>query len=254
MNKPEAGRALIPLIRQATVAFGFVVRNEDGTRKDALPRIVGSGIAVEDGRVILTAAHVIAEMIAIKAKNELMRQNATPVAAVPGRASLSERKEDGSRDLIASYGLLSFDVLGRTVNPSDDIGIITPPGPLPTSVDLDFEHEPYEGDPVFACGWPDGTVMNNSAVSTFAFGTVAAVLPHPAARLTRRREYVVQMPVNAGNSGGGVFDQETGRLIGIVSSRYQAGGVPTGLSTVVPTHHVRTMVEARRQEEQGRNT
>lgn len=254
MNKPEEGRNLIPLVRQATVAFGFIVLNEDGTPKGGSPQIVGSGITVEDGRVILTAAHVIAEMAAIRAKNEVLSRHAAPVVAVPGQAALSDRKEDGTQELIVSHGLLPFEELSRTVNPSDDIGIVVPPDPLPTSVALDFDHEPYEGDRVFACGWPYGTKLNHSVVSSFVFGTVAAVLPHPVVRLTGRKEYVVQIPVNPGNSGGGVFDQTTGRLIGIVSARYQAGGIPTGLSTIVPTHHFRARIEALLQDERGRKT
>lgn len=250
----EEKNALFPLIRQATVAFGFINLEEDGTPKDGLPRIVGSGIAVENGRGILTAAHVIAEMRAVDAKNAVLRQRAVPIAAVPGQASLSDRKEDGTQELIVSHGLLPFEELKYEVNPSDDIGIVIPTDALPTSVSLDFDHEPYEGDRVFACGWPYGTKLTHSAVSSFVFGTVAAVLPHPMVRLTGRKEYVVQIPVNPGNSGGGVFDDETGHLIGIVSSRYQVGGIPTGLSTIVPTYHFRARIEALLKEEQGSET
>ena len=101
--------------------------------------------------MILTAAHVIAEMMALGAKNEILRHRAVPVLAVPGQASLSDPREDGTRELIASHALLPFEELRHDVNPADDIGIVIPPDALPVAVDLDFEHAPYEGDRVFAC-------------------------------------------------------------------------------------------------------
>ena len=57
-----------------------------------------------------------------------------------------------------------------------------------------------------------------------------------------RLHYLMQLPVNPGNSGGGVFDPETGDLFGVVSSRYEPGGIPAGLSVITPAYHAEPKV------------
>ena len=52
----------------------------------------------------------------------------------------------------------------------------------------------------------------------------------------------MQLPVNPGNSGGGAFDPDTGEVFGVVSSRLAPGGIPTGLSIIIPAYHAEPVV------------
>ena len=52
----------------------------------------------------------------------------------------------------------------------------------------------------------------------------------------------MQLPVNPGNSGAGVFDPDTGEVFGVVSGRLEVGGIPTGLSIIIPAYHVEPLV------------
>ena len=57
-----------------------------------------------------------------------------------------------------------------------------------------------------------------------------------------RLHYLMQLPVNPGNSGGGAFDPDTGEVFGVVSSRLAPGGIPTGLSIIIPAYHAEPVV------------
>jgi S1-C subfamily serine protease len=48
----------------------------------------------------------------------------------------------------------------------------------------------------------------------------------------------MQLPVNPGNSGGPVFDPDTGEVYGIVSRRFEPKGIPAGLCVVEPVVRV----------------
>ena len=68
------------------------------------------------------------------------------------------------------------------------------------------------------------------------------ISPHPEMSPAGRNLYYIQMPVDPGNSGGGVFSPQTGELIGVVSAKLVLGGMDTGLSVVVPLTHAMTVI------------
>lgn len=79
-------------------------------------------------------------------------------------------------------------------------------------------------------------------VSSFLWGRISMISPLPYLPPENHKYYWTQMPVNPGNSGGGVFSQRTGQIVGVVSSMLEARGAPTGLSQVIPMIHIRRWI------------
>ena len=98
---------------------------------------------------------------------------------------------------------------------------------------------PVEGSEVITCGFPFGLSLHEgkSVLSAFLRGRVSAVVPHPDVKPSEVIQYLLQMPVNPGNSGGPVVEAGTGRVIGVVSRRFAPKDLQTGLSIAEPIGH-----------------
>ena len=146
-----------------------------------------------------------------------------------------------------TIGHTTVRIVKTAVNKHHDIVAVGVRGEhLPrTSMRLAADAAPQEGDPVATCGWPYGAELypDGPRFNSFLMGNVSAVVPHPALNARSRLHYLMQLPVNPGNSGGGVFDPDTGAVFGVVSGRLEVGGIPTGLSIVIPAYHVETLAK-----------
>ena len=79
-----------------------------------------------------------------------------------------------------------------------------------------------EGDEITVCGFPLGDNLISQHPSpyfspTFSAGIVSASLSFAEATPDTRTHFRMDIMVNPGNSGGPVFDQYTGEVVGIVS-------------------------------------
>lgn len=229
----DVQRKVLQRARMATVAFGV----HDG--KDT--RILGSGVIVDRSGVVLTARHVVegVECEVLKARNA--SQTLNPVIFVPQPVTNTGGKIN-VQFKSASPGKIS------RLHPVDLAVLEIDPAHIHEALSLDFDANPEEGDRVATCGFPYGVELNphRFPLSSFLHGNVSAIPPHPIVPPAGRTHYMLQMPVNPGNSGGAVFDPDTGCVFGIVSRRYQPAGMPTGLCVAESVHYVRQQIEALR--------
>ena len=231
--------------RLATVGFGLV--SPDHPKR--FPKIIGSGVSVDRRGVILTARHVVLDLEAIVMKEGRLGRSAAPAVIVSARPQRSTvlGKDGRESEETVTIGHTTVRITGSAVSAHHDIGVVGIEGEcLPQRhMRVNSGAAPQEGDPIATCGWPYGSELypDGPRFSSFLMGHVSAVVPHPELDSRSRMHYLTQLPVNPGNSGGGVFDPDTGEVFGVVSGRLEVGGIPTGLSIVVPAYHVEPLVE-----------
>ncbi|MCY3678493.1 MAG: serine protease [Gemmatimonadetes bacterium] len=221
-------------IRLATVGFGLFWPPPDKRE----PVIVGTGIAIKRPRVILTAAHVL-EGLRKEAKTE---KGTAAVFTVDSATSSRQEVE-------LSYAVTA--ITQSLENQQYDVAVVSiERGGFPSrQMAVGYDLAPQEGDQVVTCGWPHGIKLykGKTVISTFLQGPVSAVIPHPVAAAALRDSYTIQMPVNPGNSGGGVIEVASGKVFGIVMGVYGT----TGLATVSPLARCRDMIENAGLDSQG---
>ena len=237
--------------RQATVAFVVQpVPTQSSAPPDTLhPRIIGSGVALaENPRIILTARHVIAggQGDAAARLVDTGRPHRVAILSPGGFTPVMA----GEQQIGGSFGYhVTDEDFGYLTTPERDIAIVTIPlgSPAPTvgMSTADPSHV-KEGSNVATCGWPYGTEIqkatNEPPLSSFRWGRISMISPHPGMSPEGRNLYYTQMPVDPGNSGGGVFSPQTGKLIGVVSAKLVIRGMDTGLSVVVPLTHAAPVI------------
>lgn len=210
----------------------------------ASPRFTfrGTGFVVGDGQTLVTNAHVLPEVIADQ-----------KLAIQVGRVRL---EADGQ-----------FDIRMLTVLHVDrdhDLALLRFTGhPLPP-LSLAPADSAREGQAIALMGFPIGGVLGFSPVTHK--GIVASITPivlPPAnarqldaaavARVRRGAFDILQLDAIAypGNSGGPLFDAETGQVIGVVNmvfvkgSRESALSNPTGITYAIPVRWVHALLSAR---------
>ena len=236
-NRGLPPREVLERARAATVAFVVLPAADiDAPRKEnePLPEIIGTGFAVEDDpRIILTAAHVVAG--AFGRASEMSVLSAKPYE--PG--ILWESSVEDTADKITSTYSVAVNFEFRT-RQGADVAVVKLPeeaDPPPSGLPLADPSYVHQGDRVATCGWPYGTTVHQKdepVLPSFTWGTVSNIKPHPQASPDGRKAYLVQMPVNPGNSGGAVFNPNTGDTMGVVVSMLEVRGVRAGLAQVLP--------------------
>lgn len=243
MERRVRRRRLSERARLATVGFGVVSPDEP----NRFPKIIGSGVSLDGRGVILTARHVVLDLEAIVMKEGRIGRKAAAaviVSAPPERSQVAGRSEQPEERL--TIGHTTVRIVKSAVNRQHDIAVVGVQGDyLPQAhMRLNADLAPHEGDPVATCGWPYGAELypKGPRFNSFLMGSVSAVVPHPELNARSRLHYLMQLPVNPGNSGGGVFDPDTGDVFGVVSGQLEVGGIPTGLSIIIPAYHVEPLV------------
>ena len=236
-------REVFERARRATVALG-VMNPQDATQK---PSVIGSGVVVKDEGLVVTAAHVLLDLESLVLKANRRNRSASIVAFVIGSAQTSFGvNEAGSQSQSLEFGYTLAGLLSYRLHPTADVGVarIRKDVTQLTSMVVNHKLAPCEPDEVATCGWPYGLELHagQTILSSFLLGTVSAVVPHPAMGAQHRMHYLCQLPVNPGNSGGPVFDPDTGEVFGIVSSRYEPRGIPAGLAIVEPIYKTEAVV------------
>ncbi len=206
-----------------------------------LMNIVGTAIQAGNGKLV-TCGHVVEAILDRNAKgyilSRIMRDGT--VTYVPYPIVKALRYVDPRTD---------------AVNGDVDLSVLLVPA-------KSTEHVPYEtpnvswgdssrlgvGDNTLICGYPHGTEMfkftqfNRGIIQpTFYQGVVSAILP--ATKPYETRIIQVSIPSAGGMSGGAMFDPETGKVMGMITSCVHTNGVPQPMSYAIPSEIIAPYVE-----------
>jgi serine protease Do len=199
----------------------------------------GTGFAVGDGRYVVTNAHVVTQA-----------DGPDPMASLMVRVG-----GPGSAGELRPVRLLESDL-------AHDLALLRLEGaPLPPLV-LAEASSVREGMSIAFTGFPMGGVLGFSPVTHRGIisSITAAALPAPTSqqldprairRLMQGPSEIYQLDAVAypGNSGGPVFDETTGAVVGVISmvavkgTRESALTHPTGITYAVPVRYVRQLLD-----------
>ncbi len=234
-------------VRPAVVAIGTTI--------DDAPIIIGTGFNVDPLGIVLTCRHVIEGLLLDKLPNlDVPAGKRFGYAQVRGRqkfAMFHHAEGDG----VAVEGVSPVVIYGPKKR---DAAVMMLPRreEVYPWVDIGDSDAVLEGQAIATCGYPLHLALEAgtfSGTSSFQAGIISAVLPHPDLPPIHRMSLQLDMVVNPGNSGGPVFLQETGKVIGIVQSHLfvEGSGAPqkiqTGLSYAVPINVAKPYIEKLRQ-------
>ena len=204
----------------------------------------GTGFIVGDGRQLATNAHVLPEETALRQRLVLQ---------IAGNRNASGDRVPETRQLT----VLAVDTV-------HDLALLQIAGaPLPAAALADDGAR--EGQAVAFTGFPIGGLLGFSPVTHRA--TISSItpiaLPPPSARqldaaaVSRLRQgpfdiYQLDGTAYPGNSGGPLFDVETGQVLGVVNmvlvkgSRESVLSQPSGISYAIPVRFLRDLLAAPR--------
>jgi len=203
-------------------------------------RMRGTGFVVADGNLAITNVHVLPEATENVAGLSLMVQVRRPDGTLSMRQA-TVLQEDRAHDLV----LLRFE------------------GAAAPALRIGDSQAVREGQAVAFTGFPIGGALGFSPVTHR--GTISsiapAVLPVPTARVLSAAAIqsvrggafdIFQLDGTAypGNSGGPLFDPDSGEVLGVVNmvllkgARESALSQPSGISYAIPSRHVAALIEA----------
>jgi len=202
----------------------------------------GSGFVVGDGTLVATNHHVLPEGADLDSGPQMA------VMVVKNAESGEVRRAR----VVAS-------------NRSRDLALLKIEGTALTPLMLDTPGAALEGQSIALMGFPLGGTFGFSAVThkgiissitsvALPAATAQQLDPRAVMRLREGNFEVLQLDAIAypGNSGGPVFDTETGKVVAILNmvfvkgSRESALSNPTGISYAIPVRHLGEMLSALR--------
>jgi S1-C subfamily serine protease len=226
----DALPSLIVKFKPSVLAVGFYKETQN-------PRFgfSGTGFVVGDGNLLVTNAHVIARATEDDAGDSDL------VVYTPGASG-----QDSVRRL---------EVI--EVDKAHDLALLRFAGGAMPALALGLAQPAREGQMVAFIGFPLGSILGLSPVTHRGIvSSIAAVaLPSPSARQLDSRAIkalkdgafeLLQLDATAypGNSGGPLFDADTGAVVGVVNmvalkgTRESALTHPSGISYAIPVEHV----------------
>lgn len=202
----------------------------------------GTGFLVNGGQKVVTNAHVLPNVGGVADAPELIVQ----ILQADGQWQ--------RRDV----ELLERDDV-------HDLALLRMSGPAGAGLELGVSDRVREGDDLAFMGFPIGSVLGYSPVTHRATvsSITAAALPSPSARQLQEKAVrglrngtfdIFQLDATAypGNSGGPLFDPETGRVMGVMNmvlikgTRESALSQPSGISYAIPARFVQEMLDRQR--------
>lgn len=199
----------------------------------------GTGFVVGDGLQVVTNAHVLPETTGLSDAPALVVQ---------------VRSGDGQWLMRAAQRL--------AINEEHDLAVLRMEGPAVPALRLGDSGRVREGDDMAFTGFPIGGVLGYSPVTHRATvsSITEAALPSPSARQLQGRAVrglrngtfeIFQLDATAypGNSGGPLFDPQTGEVMGVVNmvlikgTRESALSQPSGISYAIPVEHVKALLD-----------
>lgn len=230
-------KEIYELVKLATVA---ICRIYPGGR--VIP--FGSGINVDPSGVVVTCKHVI----------EAAQVQLNPDGSAP---QFQPSEEGVKSDTVKMYdiaavfsfidnhklelGIARFEIIHGPH--SSDLAVCRLRGeaPLPAAK-LGNSDEVFEGQSIFTCGFPLGSDLQPEfpVGALFNRGVIAGIRPHYS--VTPRKEFLLDISINAGNSGGPLCSDKTGEIIGVINAQVLRKNIPTGIGCAVPSRLVEPLI------------
>ena len=198
----------------------------------------GTGFVVGQGVQVITNAHVLPDDSGPKDASNLVVQ---------------------VRDRTGAWQMRSARLLERSGE--HDLALLRMDGPAMAAMEVGDSARVREGDALAFMGFPIGGMLGFSVVTHRAMvsSITQAALPSPTAdklqpqaiRSLRDGTFsIFQLDATAypGNSGGPLFDPETGAVVGVVnmvlikSTRESALSQPSGITYAIPAVHVKALL------------
>lgn len=199
-------------------------------------RLLGTGFAVADGRHIVTNDHVLPDVLDSQL-NEVL------AVFIPGSGNGTMR---GAEKV--------------AVDPVHDLALLRIQGGTLPTLRLGDSDRVREGQAVALTGFPIGAVLGLFPATHV--GIVAAIspvtLPVSSAReldgatIRRMRDpfpiFQLDLTAYPGNSGGPLYDPDSGAVVGVLNMVFVQGGReraldrPSGISYAIPGNHVRGLL------------
>jgi S1-C subfamily serine protease len=199
----------------------------------------GTGFVVGKGDKVVTNAHVLPDDLSL---------TDAPALVVQVRSSNGE------------WQMQPATLLEKVAE--HDLALLRLESQVGTAFRLGDSSRVREGDDLAFMGFPIGGVLGFSVVTHRATvsSITAAALPSPNAERLRAQAIrglrdgtfnIFQLDATAypGNSGGPLFDPETGELVGVMNmvlikgTRESALSQPSGISYAIPSVHVKALME-----------
>lgn len=200
----------------------------------------GSGFAVDDGRIIVTNAHVLPALVD-SARNESL------AILAPG--------PDGNE-------MLMREAQRVVVDPGSDLALLKVSGDRLPPLRIGDSTQVREGQEIFMTGFPIGAILGPfpathrgmvSAITPIAIpqGRASELNPALVRRLSTGTFAVFQLDATAypGNSGSPIYDPATGDVLGIVNMVFVKGtkeavlSQPSGITYAVPAAHIAALLK-----------
>lgn len=228
---------LIVQVKPSIVAIGTYAK----TRNPAFV-LRGTGFVVGNGKLVATNSHVLAQPLDAASGETLM------VLTLPG--------QDGTQQRTAST---------VASDPEHDLALLRIEGQSLPALALQAENTVREGQSVAFTGFPIGTALGLSPVTHR--GVISAItpiaMPTPTAnqlnekvikRLRGGSFLVYQLDGTAypGNSGGPLFDVDSGEVIAVINMVFVKGTKesaltrPSGISFAIPVQYLRELLRDQR--------
>lgn len=205
----------------------------------------GSGVNVDPSGIIVTCMHVVEAAQATRDKSGKPPKLPKASKGVEYRALpfldmvtvFTFEKEDN-----IEHGIARFVTLHGRHDLDIAVGTLKPDAPLPF-LNLADSDELDEGEVVFTCGFPLGPDLQPSTPigSLFYRGIVSGIRPHHL--IKPRKQIILDMSVNKGNSGGPLCSEDKEGVVGIVDARMDYEGLPTGIGMAVPCNLVKPLID-----------
>jgi len=197
----------------------------------------GTGFVIDDGRYIVTNFHVLPEVI------DYANRESIAIFSGRGKKVKAIMAEVAAKDVV------------------HDLAILKIRGQKLPALQLGSAKQIREGDEIAFTGFPIGMVLGLHPVTHR--GIVAAVSPvvipqagsrgltAKAIRAMRDPYDVLQLDATAypGNSGSAVYDQATGKVVGVINSvlvkstKESALKNPTGITYAIPVKFVKALLK-----------
>lgn len=199
----------------------------------------GTGFLVGDGQRLITNAHVLTDEPDAAGAPSLVVQ-------VPGAKG--------------EWQMRAVTLIGR--DDARDLALLRLAGAPGPALRLGDSARVREGDALAFTGFPIGGVLGYAPVTHRAMvaSITAAALPSPSAQRLKEQAIrslrqgsfdIFQLDATAypGNSGGPLFDPETGEVVGVMNmvmikgTRESALSQPSGISYAIPSRYVRELMD-----------